>query len=369
MDYSAEVEKAKKLLNDGNFNLCSVQCGRILEGILKITLKNLCGHPKCSHIKSIIRQSYPDDEKFTLGKILIIFRKNNLFNLLSEVYDIDKKKVNAIDFDVMLRIRNNAIHEVGDDLEDGTDADTYIIYGYLLKLIKIINPVLNIPQKVLSIKSLPVLKPQFAQKNLTETDLKPTTVVHRPVKRTIISTISINNNDESIHKDTIDVCKNKRTGKFFIFLEKVSAYEAHYIIPDGKIKALSSDLFHEIEVHEKKYLLTKNLITLEQSKQLKFYEEELPNNGIDHPILERDLSGEPGYIKKYRKMLESPNTIPSIMLRCIKSAGTIRWKDLKKILIERYNYRGGGSFGASLRVLEIDRHIKIDGSGDDKLIS
>ena len=370
MDYSAEIEKAKKLLNDGNFNLCSVQCGIILEDILKFSLNNLCNHPNGSHMKSAIRRSYPYDEKLTLGKILIVFKKTDAFNLLSEFYKVNKKKLNAINFDVMLRIRNNAAHEGPNDLEDGTDADAHIMYGYLLKLLNIFTPVLDAPQKVPSIKLSQVQKSQFSQKNLIKTDLKPATVVRRPKKRTIIPTIGINDkNDKPIHKDTIEVCKNKRTGNFFIFLDKVSTNESHYIIPDGKIKTLSLDLFYEIEVREKKFLLTNNLITPEQYEKLKFYENKLNSSRIDHPILKRDSGGEPGYIKNYRKMLESPNTVPSIMLKCIKSAGTIRWKDLKKILIERYNYKESGGFGASLRVLEIDGHINIDGSGDEKLIS
>ena len=175
--------------------------------------------------------------------------------------------------------------------------------------------------------------------------------------------------EEPIPRDTIEVCKNKRSDQFFIFLDRVSSNKSHYIIPDGKIKALSSDLFHETEVREKKFLLTNNLITPEQSEKLKLYENELNNSRIDNQISKRVSDGEPGYIKKYRKMLESPNTVPSIMLKCIKSAGTMRWKDLKKILIEKYNYKESGSFGASLRVLEIDGHININGSGDEKLIS
>jgi hypothetical protein len=355
MDYSVEIEKAKKLLNEGSFILCSVQCGMILEDILKSSLNNLYNNPRGAHYKKVIRQSYSQNKKLTLGKLLINLKKTNAFKLLSDSYKIDIRSLNNIDFDLMVRIRNEAAHEGRNDLEDGADADAYIMYGYLLKLLNILAPVLNAFPNVPQIKS---------------PDLKPAKVVHRPKKRTIIPIIGVDDkNDESIQKDTIEVSKNKRTGKFFIFLEKVSTSESNYIIPDGKIKVLSSDLFDEVEVFKKKFLLSNKLITPEQSERLELYEKEKKINRIDHPILKRVSGGEPGYIKKYRKLLESPNTVPSIMLRCIKSSGTIRWIDLKRILIEKYKYKESGSFGASLRVLSIDGHINIDGSGDEKLIS
>ncbi len=355
MDYSAEIEKAKKLLSEGSFILCSVQCGIILEDILKNSLNNLYNNPRGAHYKKIIKQSYSQNKKLTLGKLLINLKKTNAFKLLSDDYKIDIRKLNNIDFDLMVRIRNEAAHERRNDLEDGVDADAYIMYGYLLKLLNILAPVLNASPNV------PQIKPA---------DLKPAKVVQRPKKRTIIPIMGVDDkNDESIQKDTIEVNKNKRTGKFFIFLEKVSTSESNYIIPDGKIKVLSSDLFDKVEVFKKKFLLSNKLITPEQSERLEFYEKDLKSSKIDRPISKRDSNGEPGYIKKYRKMIESPNTVPSIMLKCIKSAGTIRWKDLKRMLIEKYNYKESGSFGASLRVLAIDGHISIDGSGDDKLIS
>ena len=367
MDYSAEIDKAKKLLNEENYILCSVKCGMIVEDILKNSLNNLYNNTKGAPNKNAI---YPYTGKLTLGKLIKVFKNPNVFRLLSDFYKINRKKINDIDFDTMLRIRNKAAHERREDSEDGADADAYIMYGYLLKFLNIFLPVLGVPQKVAAIKLSSVQKPQYSQKKLIITDFEPAKVIRRQKKKTVIPDSGINDkNNEPIKKETIEVCKNKRTGKFFIFLDKVSKNESHYIIPDGKIKTLSSDLFYEIEVRKKQFLLTNNLITPEQSEKLIFCENELNSSRIDHPILKRDSDREPGYIKKYRKMLESPNTIPSIMLRCIKSAGTIRWNDLKKVLIERYNYKESGSFTASLRVLEIDRYIEIDGQGDGKIIS
>jgi hypothetical protein len=68
-------------------------------------------------------------------------------------------------------------------------------------------------------------------------------------------------------------------------------------------------------------------------------------------------------------MLNTPTSIPSRMLDIIKERGRISWKDVKHLLIERYGYSESGSFGASLKVLQIDKHIEIIGIGEQKILS
>ena len=85
-------------------------------------------------------------------------------------------------------------------------------------------------------------------------------------------------------------------------------------------------------------------------------------------IFRPEPKNDPEYIVKYRNMLKNPDSITSKMLTIIKNSGAITWKNLKKKLMLEYGYKDSGSFGASLRLLELDKYIEIDGKGDDKLI-
>ncbi|RPH52312.1 MAG: hypothetical protein EHM85_03430 [Desulfobacteraceae bacterium] len=347
MNHHNEIEKAMVQLNACNFKLCSIQCGVILEDILKNTYNNK---------KDAFRRSYSYNGKLTLGSLLIIYKKNDGFSLLSDFYKIDKKKLDAIDFDTMVSIRNKASHDGQDDKDTETEADAHIIFGYLLKLLTIISPFQKITPKD-PVKSLPVPEPQPPKPD--------------PRLKKIIYIPGAGKPDPKEPlppKDTVEVCRNNETGKYFIYLGETTDKKSRYITPEGNIKELASNLFHQIEEQDKEFILTKKLITREQHEKLIFYKKALSNdvtNIIPHPQEQE----EPGYIKKYRKMIENPDSIPSIMLKLIKEAGKIPWKDLKKSLIQKYNYKDSGSLGASIRVLEIDGHIKISGRGDDRSIS
>jgi len=86
-------------------------------------------------------------------------------------------------------------------------------------------------------------------------------------------------------------------------------------------------------------------------------------------IVRPEIKNEPEYIVKYRNMLKTPNSVPSIMLAIINSCGVIKWNNLKKKLIREHGYKESGSFGASLRVLKLDGYVKIGWHGDEKIIS
>ena len=79
---------------------------------------------------------------------------------------------------------------------------------------------------------------------------------------------------------------------------------------------------------------------------------------------------ESGYIKKYREMLKNPNSLPSKMKKYIDEAGPLSQADLKKACVEYFGYKSetSGSISASLRVLELDRHVRTTGRGDGKMI-
>ena len=81
-------------------------------------------------------------------------------------------------------------------------------------------------------------------------------------------------------------------------------------------------------------------------------------------------TGQPGYISVYRKMLKSPDTLPSRMLQYIAYTKVLTWGELKKACVRELGCKSetSSSIGASLRVLEVDGHVTIDGWGPGKRI-
>lgn len=76
------------------------------------------------------------------------------------------------------------------------------------------------------------------------------------------------------------------------------------------------------------------------------------------------------YIIRYRKMLENLQTLPSRMKKYIDEEERVTFKDLKHTCVEKFGCKSetSGSIFASIKVLEIDGYIKIEGRGDNKRI-
>lgn len=79
---------------------------------------------------------------------------------------------------------------------------------------------------------------------------------------------------------------------------------------------------------------------------------------------------EPPYIEAYRKMLKNPRSLISQMRKHIDDIGKISWAELKNYCIQHLGCKSkeSGSIGASLKVLERDGYIRIEGWGESKRI-
>lgn len=79
---------------------------------------------------------------------------------------------------------------------------------------------------------------------------------------------------------------------------------------------------------------------------------------------------EPSYIIKYRAQLNNPASLPSKMRNYVEDFGVVTWGDLKKACVEKLGCKSetSGSIGASLRLLEIDGWVRIEGKGKNKRI-
>ncbi len=89
------------------------------------------------------------------------------------------------------------------------------------------------------------------------------------------------------------------------------------------------------------------------------------------PVRHRSNQNEATYIERYRRMLPNPNSLPSKIKKYVNERGSVTYSDLKRACVEKFGCKSesSGSIGASVKVLEIDGHIKIEGYGDYKRIS
>jgi len=69
----------------------------------------------------------------------------------------------------------------------------------------------------------------------------------------------------------MEICKNKSSNKYFIYIEKTGKDEALLITPEAEVKNLKIDLFDEIEEEDENYLLENKLVTEAQVKRFNEY--------------------------------------------------------------------------------------------------
>ncbi len=70
----------------------------------------------------------------------------------------------------------------------------------------------------------------------------------------------------------MEVCKNKSTGQYFIFINETGDDEALMVTAIAEIKSLKLNLFHDIEEFDENWLLSENFISDEQVKRFHQYE-------------------------------------------------------------------------------------------------
>jgi len=78
-------------------------------------------------------------------------------------------------------------------------------------------------------------------------------------------------------QDSIFVCKNKASGKYFIYIEDLNNNEIRLINPDGGLIDLKADLFEEPKDENVDYLISYKLITERQLEKYNQFLSEPPN--------------------------------------------------------------------------------------------
>lgn len=96
-----------------------------------------------------------------------------------------------------------------------------------------------------------------------------------------------------------------------------------------------------------------------------------PTNNKATSVRQRSNEAEPPYIERYRKMLPNPNSLPSKIKKYVNERGSVTYSDLKRACVDKFGCKSesSGSIGASVKVLQTDGYIRVEGYGDYKRIS
>jgi hypothetical protein len=81
------------------------------------------------------------------------------------------------------------------------------------------------------------------------------------------STVQSESEYDHKYQNIINICKNKTSGKSFIYIEDIDTDRALLVTPEGEIKPLEYSLFDEPEEENKEHCLSQKLITKQQLKQ------------------------------------------------------------------------------------------------------
>jgi len=177
-------------------------------------------------------------DQLKAGELVYLFEKTGLLDILANREKISLQELRLINLRAMLYIGNHAAHQIREDIELDR-ADAYIIYGSILRLVKLFSPFLDVKsvnrkQQHLRV-SLETPSQGLAQNIDQPRGNKRFTVDARPLPiKTEIS-------DEL----SLTLCKNKSSGKHFIFLEEEGVDKLLLITPTEHILALKWALFEE----------------------------------------------------------------------------------------------------------------------------
>jgi hypothetical protein len=80
----------------------------------------------------------------------------------------------------------------------------------------------------------------------------------------------------------MQVCKNRNSGKYFIYLQDTGNNESLLITPSVEIKSLHADLFDDLEDKEESSLIADGLISEAQVQRLRQYEKESNENNLEN---------------------------------------------------------------------------------------
>jgi hypothetical protein len=83
----------------------------------------------------------------------------------------------------------------------------------------------------------------------------------------------------------MEICKNKSSNRYFIYIEETGSAEALLVTPEAQVKSLKIDLFGQVEEQEEPYLLKNKLVTEAQVQRFKEYKENRSDEVVDSVLI------------------------------------------------------------------------------------
>lgn len=101
----------------------------------------------------------------------------------------------------------------------------------------------------------------------------------------------------------MEICKNKKSGKYFVYIRETEYNKALLITPDGDMKNLSLELFSDIEEHPEE-LQENSKINKIQFKTYQFYKEKKSDEEYENVEIIFEQMSEHKRKSFIKKMLE-----------------------------------------------------------------
>jgi len=108
----------------------------------------------------------------------------------------------------------------------------------------------------------------------------------------------------------MQVCKNKNSGKYFIYIQDTGNEETLLVTPGAEIKSLSAALFGELEDKDEDNLIANGIIADAQIQRFHQYEKDKSDNFVENFTYEFEQLT-PYEQNRLREMLKIVQTKPS----------------------------------------------------------
>ena len=84
----------------------------------------------------------------------------------------------------------------------------------------------------------------------------------------------------------MEVCKNKDSGKYFIFLEDIGLEKILLVTPEANVKPLKSNLFDEVEDLSEEYLIENSFVSEDQVRVYREFQKNRSDDFIENSIID-----------------------------------------------------------------------------------
>ncbi len=257
--YIERLDSAENYLGRGEFEVCTILCGKAMELLLKDILEkylNIADERQKIDVKDFLSARHKSSMiTLTAGEIVTLYLKIKVIESLAKKLSLDMETFGLLNLREMVDIRNKATHTVvHDKMQEKSDA--YVMYGNLIRLARIADRLL--------IES--VRENKDTSKGTFQTPKQPT----RDPRRFIVSKKYVVGTTPS-PSESLTLLRNKSSGKHFIYLEDESSTKRLLVTPDGFIKGIDVNLFNEPIEMEERQAVDQQIVSEEQVRKYHDY--------------------------------------------------------------------------------------------------